>query len=326
MKKKVAMMLTIIMMFAIFSGCGSKNSLSSNKKVKILLSMSDASDNFRKLLVEYAESYAKSQNVELTVKDAAGSIEKQVAHMKEAVSGGYNVIICAPVNADTVLQLKKTAEGLPIIFMNNSPKDNLLEKNKYVYVASDEKVAGKYQAEYILDYLKNKSDIKVVLLEGEKGHPATKGRTESVKQTFKEKGINAQYVFEDNANWSRQTAKDMFNVFLSTGRKFDCVIANNDEMALGIVDSLRENKIDPSSIPILGVDATGEGKKAIMDGSMKLTVYQPAEGQSKSAVQAAIELGSGGNLSNMKNITDDGKYIWVPFEKVDSSNVNKYMN
>lgn len=323
MKKKIAILLTIIMMFAAISGCASK-STASNKNVKILFSISDSSDKYRNLLVTNAQDYAKSKNMELKVMDAAGSIEEQVSHMKEAVSGGYNAILCAPVNPDTALQLKKAAQGIPIIFMNKSPDEDLLEKNKYIYVASDEALAGKYQAEYIADYLKNKSDLNVVLIKGEKNHSATVGRTKAVKETFKEKGINANYIFEDYADWSRQGTKDMFNVFLSTNRKFDCVICNNDEMALGVIDALKENKIDPSTVPIVGVDATNDGCKAISDGSMKLTVYQSAKGQSKSAVDAAIELGSGGTLSNIENVTEDGKHIWVPFEKVDKSNVSKY--
>ncbi|EKQ57511.1 MULTISPECIES: substrate-binding domain-containing protein [unclassified Clostridium] len=326
MKKKIAIILTIIMMFVMISGCSTKRSSSSNKKVKVLFSVSDVSDNYRKLLATSAKNYADSQNVELNIMDAAGSIETQVSHMKEAVSGGYDAIICAPVNPATALQLKRAAEGLPIVFMNSSPDDSLLEKDKYIYVASDEKVAGQYQAEYIANYLKNKNDLKVVLLKGEKGHSATKGRTIAVKDTLKEKGINAQYVFEDNANWSRQEAKDMFNVFLSTGQKFDCVIANNDEMALGVIDSFKENNIDPSSVPIVGIDATPEGCKAVVDGSMKLTVYQSAKGQSKSSVDAAIQLGSGRTLSNIENLAEDGKHIWVPFEKVSKENVNKYMS
>ncbi len=326
MKRKISILLTTIMMFVIISGCGLKNNSSENKNVKILFSVSDASDSFRSILTESAKSYAGSQNIDLTVVDEANSIEKQVAHMKEAVSGGYDVIICAPVDPNTTLQLKKAAEGLPIVFINSAPNDSLLEKNRYIYVSSDEKLAGQYQTEYIIDYLKNKNDIKVVLFKGEKEHSATVGRTKAVKQTFKEKGINAEYVFEDNANWSRQKTKEMFNVFLTTGRKFDCVICNNDEMALGVIDSFRENKIDPSSIPIVGIDAIGNACNAVADGSMKLTVYQDAKGQSKSAVQAAIELGSGGTLSNIENMTNDGKYIWVPFEKVDKNNVKQYMN
>lgn len=324
MKKKLAIILTMIMMFAAISGCASKTSTASNKNVKILFSISDGSDSYRDSLIKNAEDYAKSKNIELKAMDAAGSIETQVSHMKEAVSGGYNAIICAPVNSDTALQLKKAAQGIPIIFINKSPNEDLLEKDKYIYVASDEAVAGKYQAEYIADYLKNKSDVNVVLIKGEKNHSATIGRTKAVKETFKEKGINANYVFEDYADWSRQGAKDMFNVFLSTNRKFDCVICNNDEMALGVIDALKENKIDPSTVPILGIDATTDGCKAVSDGSMKLTIYQSAQGQSKSAVDAAIQLGSGGTISNLENVTQDGKHIWVPFEKVDKNNVSKY--
>lgn len=326
MKIKISILLTIIMIFAIFTGCSSKNGSASNKKAKILLSISDGSDEYRKLIVNNAKSYAESQNAELTVKDAAKSIEAQVAHMKEAVSGEYNAIICAPVNASTALELERVAKGIPIVFMNSTPDEKLLEKDKYIYVASNENVAGQYQAEYIMNYLKNKSDIKVVLFQGEKGHNATIGRTEAVKQTFIDKGIKAEYVFEDNADWSREKVKEMFNLFLSTGRKFDCVIANNDSMALGVIDSLKENKIDPSTVPVLGVDATKDALKAIKDGSMGLTVYQSAKGQSISAVNAAIKLASGSTLSGLENLTGDGKYIWVPFEKVDKSNVDKYMN
>lgn len=326
MKKKIAAILAIIIMFVLISGCGTKSISSSNKKVKILFSISNAKDIYRSLLVSNAKSYADSENIELTVKDAEGSIEEQVSHMKEAVSGGYNVIICAPVNPSTTLQLKKAAGDLPIVFMNSAPSENLLEKDKYIYVSSDEAAAGQIQAEYLVDYLNNKKDIKVVIFKGEKGSSATNGRTEAVKDTFKKKGINVEYVFEDYADWSRQTSKEMFNVFLATGQKFDCVISNNDEMALGVVDSLKENKIDPSTVPIVGIDATSEGSKSVDDGSMKLTVYQSAKDQSQRAVQAAIQLVSGGTISKIENATEDGKHILVPFEKVEKSNVNKYMS
>jgi inositol transport system substrate-binding protein len=73
------------------------------------------------------------------------------------------------------------------------------------------------------------------------------------------------------------------------------------------------------------MDATPGGCKAVADDSMKLTVYQLVKDQGKSAVEAAIQLGSSGTLLNIENSTKDGKYIFVPFEKVDKSNVNKYI-
>jgi inositol transport system substrate-binding protein len=45
--------------------------------------------------------------------------------------------------------------------------------------------------------------LNIVLLEGAEDHPSTKLRTDSIKDRFKEKGINVNYVFEDNANWDK---------------------------------------------------------------------------------------------------------------------------
>ena len=43
-----------------------------------------------------------------------------------------------------------------------------------------------------------------------------------------------------------------------------------------------------------------------------------------SMIEAAIDLANGGDLSGFKGVTKDKKYVWVPFEKVDSSNVKDY--
>lgn len=325
MHKKATILLTIIIMLITFTGCGINNNSISDKKAKILFSVSNASDGFCSKLVENANIYANKHNINLTIRDAAGSIENQISHMKEASADKYDAIICAAVNPDTALQIERVAHGIPIVFINSEPGEKLLYKGKYIYVASNEKVAGQYQANYVINYLKNKKNVNVVLIKGEKDHNATKGRTKAVKTIFKKRGINAKYVFEDNADWNKETAKDMFNVFLSTHKKFDCVITNNDFMALGVVAACKENKIDPSSFPIVGIDALNDACKAISDGSMKLTVYQNAKGQSEYAMKAAVNLASDAGMSNIKYATKDGKYIWVPFEKVDKSNVNRYM-
>ena len=46
--------------------------------------------------------------------------------------------------------------------------------------------------------------------------------------------------------------------------------------------------------------------------------------EAEAAVKAAIALGSGGTTQGMEGLSDDGLYVWVPFEKVDSSNVADY--
>ena len=44
---------------------------------------------------------------------------------------------------------------------------------------------------------------------------------------------------------------DMISPLLGT-TEFDCIIANNDAMALGAVEAMQAQGMDPTSIPIVG--------------------------------------------------------------------------
>ena len=50
----------------------------------------------------------------------------------------------------------------------------------------------------------------------------------------------------------------MFNIFLKTGKQYDAISFNNDAMALGVIEALK-NMEYPEDVPVLGVDATAKG-------------------------------------------------------------------
>ncbi len=313
--------LSIILIVAV-SGCGQA---AGGKKGEIRIFFAlNKMDTFRETLVGGAAERAEQKGVQMDIGDAQGSIEKQVEQLKQAAADQYDVIICSPVSVDTVVQLKMSAGEIPIVFVNSCPDEKYLQPGKYVHVGSSEQVAGEFQAEYILQKLAGNQQINVVLIKGPTDHSATEGRTNGVKRTFEKSGKQIRYVFEDNANWDTKQAKELFELFLSTGVSADCVICNNDEMALGVVEACKENGIDSSTLPILGVDATVAGCEAIRSGEMAFTVYQSGSGQGYAAVDTAIELAGKGNMKEIAGSTEDGKFVRVDFERVDSGNVSQY--
>lgn len=324
MSKKMGKILIFgILMVSFLCGCGSSSVAGRKEDVKILLSVNQM-DTFRQTLVDAALLKAKEEGAILDVFDAEGVIENQVAHMKKAAKEGYDIIICSPVSTDTVVELKASAEGLPIVFFNSCPSDKQLKDCFYVYAGSDEQVAGEYQAEYVLEQFKTKNEINVVIIGGSKGHSAMVGRTNGIKKVLSQSGKTINYVFEDYADWDTGKAYDIFSVFLKTGVKADCVLCNNDAMALGVIQCMEEKGLSTKDMMVLGVDATADGCNSIQEGKMAFTVYQSGSGQGNAAVEMALRIVRGDAPEKMEGITENGKYVWVPFEKVDRSNVGNY--
>ena len=57
---------------------------------------------------------------------------------------------------------------------------------------------------------------------------------------------------------------------------------------------------------------------------MAFTIYQSGSGQGEYLIKAAARLSQNQSLEGIKYLSDDQKYVWVPFEPVDASNVASY--
>lgn len=325
MKKKIGILLAAMMVATcVLSGCSSENS-AENSSVKIFYTLGSGGDYYEGRAAMVKDKAAEL-GVQLDMAFADGSIEIQDEQLKQAVAEGYDAIMCSAVSADTVKEMKEITGDIPIIFTDNAPDESLLEADKCIYVASDEIMAGEYQVEYVLEKLADKEEINAVLLMGTSGSSATYGRTKGVKRGFEISGKKVNYVFEDYADFSPDRAREFLELFLKTNPKVDCVICNNDDMAVGAIEAFENANIDTGNILFLGVDASAGGSQAIMDGKMAFTVFQSSKGQCEAAAEAAVRLAKGESIKEMDGATEDCKYVFIPFEKVDSSNVANYVS
>ena len=303
MKKRAgAMLMAAAIAFSLLAGCQSADTAESLKVYYAAIE----SGSYYEGWAEQLKEQAQMQGLEFDVGYAENSVEMQDALIKNAVVQGCDVFLCGPVSSDIVTELKAAAGDTPMVFINNAPEDGQLEKDRYIYVASDEYMAGQYQAEYILEKLGNKDEINIVILKGPKGASGTDGRTNGLKRTLKASGKNIHYVFEDFADYNEETARELMEIFLKTGRTFDCVAANNDDMALGAVAACEEAGLSMDSIIFLGVDASANGCQAIADGKMDFTVYQAMSDQITAAVRAAEKLAAGQSIKEIEGATEDG--------------------
>lgn len=286
-------------------------------------------DEFLSTLEVGVQNAAADMGVDMVTQDAQNDTSKLLQFVETAKNDGQKAIIVNPVDPATCSQIIEAAGDMKVVFINRFPtEDNILNENA-VYAGSDEMESGKYQGEWLAEYFKaeGKTDIKYILLNGMIGQTSTTQRTESCLQALADAGINAEEATAPlAADWDRATAQDMITPLITT-IEYDCIISNNDAMALGAIEAIKAAGLDPAEIPIVGVDATVDGCQAVKDGSLSMTVFQDAEGQGVAAMTCAANMVAGKALDEGTDyeLDETGNVLWVPFVPVTADNVDDYM-
>lgn len=286
-------------------------------------------DEFLSTLEAGSKAAAEELGVTLSSQDAQNDTGKMIQFIESARNAGDDAVLINLVDAETAQQCIEAAGDMKVVFVNRVPADtSVLEAGKSAAVVSDENTSGYYQGEFLANYFKEqgKTDIKYLMLQGTLGLVHTEQRSASVLKGLADNGINATEAAAPLvAKYERATAMDMISPLLTT-TEFDCIIANNDAMALGAVEAMKAQGLDPTSIPIVGIDATVDGVQAIKDGTLAMTVFQDANGQGYGAVKAAANLIEGNPINDGTDYETDetGNICWVPFEPVTPDNVADY--
>ena len=286
---------------------------------------------------EYAADKEEATGVAINVElmDASQSQLTQNEQVKSLIEKGCDVICVNLVDRTEPTAITDLAESkqVPIIFFNRELVAEDLERwSELYYVGADALQSGVFEGELAANAFKtnakmdkNGDDIcQYVVLEGEAGHQDSIVRTEYSVNTLIENGVEAEKLGYAMANWNRAQAQTKTAALLTQfDGKIELIIANNDDMALGAIDALRDSQIPREDWPgVVGIDGTNAGLLAVENGEMLGTVYNDKEGQAREMLNLAFAIATNGDKDSIPLI--DGKYVRTPYHKVTQENVEDY--
>jgi inositol transport system substrate-binding protein len=283
--------------------------------MKIGVSMSQFDDTWLTYLRESMDKKAKSypDGVQLQFEDARSDVVKQLSQVESFISQKVDAIVVNPVDTAATKKITEAAvkAGIPLVYVNRRPDDLKLPKG-VVTVASNDLEAGAMQMQYLADKMGGKGDIVILL--GDLANNSTTNRTKGVKEVLA-KYPNIKVEQEQTGIWLRDKGMTLVNDWLTQGRKFDAVVANNDEMAIGAAMALSQAGVDKGSVLIAGVDGTPDGLNAIKKGNMTVSVFQDAKGQADGSIDTAVKMAKNEPVE---------QNVWVPYRLITPQNVDTF--
>lgn len=281
------------------------------------VSMALFDDNFLTVLRTGMQEHASSMDgVTLQVEDAQNDVSRQQSQVQNFVASGVDAIIVNPVDTDATAAISAMASsaGIPLVYVNRQPVNiDELPENQ-AFVASDEVESGTLQTTEVCRLMEGQG--RVVVMMGELSNQAARVRTQDIRDVIATEACSGlEIVEEQTANWSRTQGADLMTNWLSAGVEFDAVISNNDEMAIGAIQSLKAAGRGMDDVIIAGIDATQDALAAMEAGDLDVTVFQNAAGQGEGAVDTALKLVRGEAVEQR---------VFVPFELVTPENLADY--
>jgi inositol transport system substrate-binding protein len=280
-------------------------------------------NNFQTLLRNGIAAHAETlDGVDVQFEDAQNDMARQLDQVNNFIANGVDAIVVTLVDSSAGPALSQAAEaaGVPLVYVNLEPANLATLPASQAYVGSNEVESGTLGAQEACRLMTEAGldAAQGYILIGDLAHQAAVQRTQDVHDVIaNEEGCGFISIGDEQVGgWGRDGAQTVMTNWLSSGEAPDVVFANNDEMALGAIQSIKAAGIDMEDVVVVGVDATTEGLQAMQAGELDVTVFQNAMAQGGGGLDAALALARGETVESP---------VYVPFELVTPANMADYI-
>ena len=215
-----------------------------------------------------------AEQLGLTLKfyDSQNDLSKQVAGFQQFIEDPeVDVIIMSPLEVtgwEQVLQDAKAA-GKPVILSDR--RIDGFEDLYVTFIGADFVEEGRRAGTAMCELLKDSESKNVWELQGNVGSAPAIDRGTGFRETAEECGITVTKT--QTADWSIIKGKEVTEAWLKETTDVQGIFGQNDEMALGAIEALREAGIEPGvDVKLISVDATSGAFAAMLDGTLNVAV------------------------------------------------------
>lgn len=223
----------------------------------------------------YRETFTEKNGYYLLFEDAQQKQENQVKAIRNFILEEVDYIVLdaiAETGWDAVLTEAKEA-GIPVILSDRSVK--VEDDGLYVsWIGSNFKKQGRRAGEWLSDYLekngRGEEPIQIVTLLGTPDSTAQLGRSEGFGQVLA-KQENWTMLEQKSGEFVQAKAKEVMEYFLQTYPDIDVVVCQNDNMAFGAIEAMKESGKSygkDGGMIVISFDATATALEAVENGEI----------------------------------------------------------
>jgi inositol transport system substrate-binding protein len=288
MRKWNLVIVTMVLITAgLFTGCTRKNA---DAKIRIGYVCCNFNDTRQTYVMDAFKSFfADKPEYELILVDSQEDVIKQQDLVNTLLSQGVKILVVIPATTESVSPIINAARGakIPLVFLNRNPFGNETPPENTYYVGSDTIISGRLQAEYAGKLLGGKGNV--CILQGSLSQEAAQNRTAGNEEIFKRDFPNIKILTKEPADWQRDLGVTKTENWLTAyGKEINAILANNDEMALGAIATLRAAGRD--DVIVMGIDGIPDAIAAIKTGTMAATVLLDPETEGNGVAEVVHNL------------------------------------
>lgn len=262
--------------------------------------------HWREACTDSIRQAAKDFDIDLTMEFTPPFVEEQTRLVRKFIDQNMDVIVVSPVVAEGWLPVLEEAReaGIPILLVDRMVDE---EEDMYTsFIGADFEEEGRRCARWLLSELPEQ-DIRVLELRGTEGSSPAQSRKSGFESVI-DNDPQCEIVHSACGDFNREGGRSAVQEYLEHHDwDIDAIFAHNDDMALGTLEYLADQGIQPGTdVKIMSIDGTSDALDALQDGKINCVVEcNPLLGPQ--LMKAITDLMQGNELP-LRIITDESVF------------------